>query len=309
MLKRFLGSVLFISLNLLGANGVRAQDAGLEFLQIGPDAASMALGDAQVARSKDAFSTFWNPAGLAAAEQNSAAVSHHIWVGDVRTYALATRLGFGEKGAIGFAVTASGTSDLEARDGPGDPTGFFSARFLSVGGSYGRSFGPVRAGVTAKYLSEEIFEANANGYAFDFGAQADFLDGGLNIGAALQNVGSMSELWVHRTRLPRMLRAGAAFNPFRILSSDDDASLLNAFGLVEVTHVFPEEMTRVHFGVGAEVLELVMIRAGYIGNDELRSLTIGLGIEYESFQVDYAFLPFDSGFDGPGHVMSLAYRW
>ncbi len=309
MSKSVLRPFLIATLLVLVVNAASAQDAGLEFLQLGPDAASIALGDAHVASTNDAFSTYWNPAGLAAAETNSASVSHHIWVADVRTYAAATRLGFGEKGAFGFAVTASGTSDLEARDQPGAPAGYFGARFLSLGASYGRSLGPVRLGATAKYLSEQIFEATANGYALDFGAQAGFLDRGLELGAALVNIGSMSDLGANPSRLPRMLRLGATFNPFRILTSDDDASLLNAFAIVEMTHVFPEELTRLHLGIGAEVMELVMVRAGYVSNDELRTFSFGLGLEYEPFQVDYAFLPFESGFDGPGHVMSLSYRW
>jgi hypothetical protein len=286
-----------------------AQDSGLDFLQIGPDARSMALGDAQVAQSRDAYATYWNPAGLAAAERNSAAVSHHLWVADVRTYALATRLGFGARGALGFAVTATGTSDLEARDGPGDPSGLFGAQFISISGSYGRSVGPVRVGFTAKYLSEEIFDVSANGYALDFGAQADLLNGAVEVGAAFVNVGKMSELGIRATRLPRMLRGGLAIHPLRVLSGDDDASVLDALVLAEVSHVVPDERTRLHLGIGAEVMELVMVRVGYVGNDELRTFTFGLGLEYEPFQVDYAFLPFEAGFDGPGHVMSLSYRW
>ena len=288
---------------------VAAQRAGLDFLQIGPDAASMALGGGRSSHSDDAFATFWNPAGLASSDGNSAAVSHHIWVGDVRTYAIATRLGVGERGGLGFAVTAYGSSDIEARDQPGDPLGLFSARFLSVGASYGVGFGPVRFGTGLKYLSEEIFEASANGYAFDFGAQTSLLDGGLELGASLLNLGKMSELVARSTRLPRMLRAGATLHPFRILASDDDAALLNAFVLIETSYVFPEEANRIHLGVGAEIMELVTVRGGYVTNDELRSFTLGLGLEYEPFQVDYAFVPFESGFDGPGHVMSLSYRW
>ena len=297
--------LLFVSL----PQCVQAQSSGLSFLQVGPSAESMALGDANVARSGDAYSTYWNPAGLARAERNSAALSHHIWVAELRTYSAATRLRVGRRGGLGFAVTATGTGDLEARDAPGEPAGLFSADFLSIGASYGHQVGPVRVGLTAKYLSEEIFGVSADGYALDVGAQADLAAGTVSLGAALLNVGEMSELGANATELPRTLRVGGAVFPFRVLADEDDAPLLDAFATAEVSHVFPSSSTRLHFGVGANVMELVAVRAGYITNDELRTLTFGLGLEYDPFEVDYAFVPFESGWDGPGHVMSLRYYW
>jgi len=222
---------------------------------------------------------------------------------------VATRLGFGNRGALGFSVTATGTSDLEARDGPGDPAGLFDAQFLSLVAAYGRRIGPLRAGVAAKYLSEEIYVSSANGYAFDLGLQADALEGALQVGASLQNLGEMSRLGAEASRLPSLIRGGVAVFPFRIRSIDDDEPLLNAFVTVEASHVFPSSDTRLHAGLGAEIMDLIHVRLGYVSNDEVRSYSVGLGIAYEPFRVDYAFLPFESGFDGPGHVISLAYSW
>lgn len=287
----------------------QAQESGLHFLRLGPDARAMALGDAHVALSRDAYSTYWNAAGLAAAERNSAAISHHIWIADVKTYVVATRLGLGSKGAIGFSATATGTSELEARDGPGDPAGLFDAQFMSIVAAYGRQIGPMRLGLAAKYLSEEIYVSSASGYAFDVGVQADALADAVRFGASLQNLGKMSRLGSEASRLPSMLRGGIALFPFRILSIDDGASLVNGFATVELSHVLPSKTTRLHTGVGAEVMDLVSIRFGYVSNDAVRSFTFGLGIEYEPFRIDYAYLPFETGFEGPGHVISLSYSW
>lgn len=290
----------------------RAQDAGLAFLRIGTNAAAMGLGDAYVAHSRDAFSTYWNPAGLAAAESNTAALSHHIWIADVRTYALAARLQAGEKGAIGIFATGTGAGDLEARERPGDPDGFFSVQYVSTGLSYGRSFGPLRAGATVKYLAERIYTDDANGYAFDLGLQMDLARRAIQLGVALQNIGEMSGLDITETPLPRTMRAGVAVFPLRVLTEGDRSSLLNTFITAEVSHVFEDEIdqaTRIHVGIAAEVLELVMLRAGYISNDEVRRFTTGGGLEYGSFIVDYAFLPFQDGFGGPGHVLTLLYKW
>ena len=285
------------------------QEAGLAFLRIGTNAAASAMGDAQVSNSRDAFSTYWNPAGLAGATSNSAALSHHIWVANTRTYSLAGRFRAGANGGVGIFVTALDSGDLEARDRPGDPSGIFDAQFVSTGASYGHAVGPLRLGVTAKFLSERIFSNSATGYAFDFGVQLDLVDDGIRLGAALQNVGEMGTLNAVATELPRTIRAGLSVYPFRVLAMADGSVLLNAFLTGEVSHVVPTETTRLHIGAAAEVVELVTVRAGFIQNDELRGITVGGGLGSNGFLFDYAIIPFDSGFGGPGHVLSLLYTW
>ena len=238
-----------------------------------------------------------------------AAVSHRIWIGDLRTYDAAARFQVGRKGGVGLAVTATDSGDLEARDLPGEPDGTFSAQFFSVGVSYGRQIGPLRAGVTAKYLNERIFDNKASGYALDAGVQLDVAQNLLVLGAAIQNLGEMSELEREATELPSTLRAGAAVFPFRILAAEDGTRLLDVSLAAEVSHLFPDDLTRLHAGAGVTVLDLLIARVGFITKDTLRDLTFGLGLHYDAIAFDYAYLPFDEGFEGPGHVLTLMYTW
>ncbi len=295
--------ILFVNAPAFG------QESGLSFLRIGTNAAAGAMGDAQVSNSEDAFSTYWNPAGLAGAVSNSAAFSHHIWVARTRSFSLATRLSTGEKGAAGLFLTTLDSGSLEARENPGPPDGLFDVQFLAFGASYGHSFGPIRLGTTVKFLSERIYPNSANGYAFDFGIQGDFFNEGIKVGAAFQNLGKMQELNQLATQLPETIRAGISVYPFRVLAMADGTVLLNAFLTGEVSHVLPSETTRYHIGAAAEIIELVTVRAGFITNDALRGLTLGGGLGSNGFLFDYAFMPFDNGFDGPGHVLSLLYLW
>ncbi len=294
---------------ILSAGTAQAQDSGLSFLRIGTSAAAIALGDGYVALSRDAFSTYWNPAGLAVPGTNMLALSHHIWVSDVRTYAVSTRFGVGQTGGLGFFVTATGSGDLEARERPGPSEGTFDAQFVSAGAAYGRRFGPFRVGLTLKYLSERIFTSSATGYGLDVGAQLDLFGDRIQLGAALQNLGEMGKLNAEATKLPRTLRLGGALFPFRILNADDGTTLLSAFVTTEVSRNIPDETTRVHLGFAAEVLETIIARVGYITNDELRDLTFGAGLLYGGFRFDYALLPFSEGFGGTGHVLTLNYGW
>lgn len=294
---------------LFTASPAGAQDSGLSFLRVGVNAEAGAMGDAHVARSRDAFSTYWNPAGLPAAEVNSAALSYYRWILDTGTYSAAARFRAGERGGLGIFATAMGSGDLEARQEPGDPDGTFGVQFISTGLSYGYQFGPVRAGVTAKYLSERIQNRSSNGYAFDFGLQSDVLDGGVHLGAVVQNIGEMNELVQEATRLPRAYRAGIGIYPFDVLLSEDSAMLLETLLIGQISH-FPEAgRTQIHVGVSVAVLETIDVRAGYIANDALRSFSVGTGFDYEGFIFDYAFLPFESGFGGPGHLLTFGYAW
>lgn len=301
------GAVLLLALLLLPSTA-SAQDSGLAFLQVGVDGRAVAMGDAQVASASGAFSTFWNPAGLVQGVGNSVGLSHHIWIGDVRTYALAGRFWSGERSAWGLFVTSSSSGDLELRDRPGPAQGVFEAQYLAAGASYGRRFGPIRTGASVKYLSEEIFSERASGYAFDFGGQANLAGGAVSVGATLRNVGKMSELNAEATELPTTVRVGMEVRPFRILTVDEE-SLLDVVVAVDVARVLPDDRTQYHFGLGAEVLEVLVIRGGAMTNDTVRQFTAGVGFRYGPFNFDYGLVTFESGFGGPGHILTLGYDW
>jgi len=262
------------------------------------------MGDAQVAATADAFSTYWNPAGLAAARRGLA-LSHRLWIGDARAYDFAAKLGKN----WGLAVTATGVNDLEARESPGAPTGLFSTQFMSISAAHARALGPLRIGVALKYLRERIFESDASGYAIDAGVQLDLPRRLVTIGAAVRNNGRMSRLQNEKTTLPRTLAVGIALHPFRILAIDDGAPLLDLEVTLEGSHLFPDSATRLHLGAGVTIMDLATLRAGYISNDNLRATTYGLSLYWSELIFDYAYIPFKTGFEGPGHVLSLSYAW
>jgi hypothetical protein len=295
-------------LALLWAFSVPASaQSGLAFLRIGPDAAGLALGDAGTAVADGPFVAERNPAGLADAAGTAFGLSHHVWIADVRTYAAAASFRAGERGGIGLYVRATGSGNLEARQFPGDPDGLFDAQFLVAGIAYGRSFGPVHAGLSVTYLSEKIFAVSADGVAADFGVRG-FPVRGLRLAAAYLHAGSMDELEQRRTRLPRTVRGAVAIYPFRVLAMLDGTVLAEAFLTAEVSRNLVDEVTQWHIGASGHVLDTVQARIGYVVNDDLRGFSFGAGVGVARFQVDYALLPFDQGFEGPGHVFTMAYR-
>jgi len=284
------------------------QETGLSFLRIGVNARAGSMGDAQTASTGNAFATYWNPAGLANGT-HSVAGSHRIWIGDIRVYDVASQLPAGRNSTWGLAITATDSGDLDARLQPGKPDGTFSAQFISAGVSFARSFHRLRAGVTVKFLRERIFDTNASGYAVDVGLQMDLLDQRLNAGIALRNLGRMTALETERTPLPRLIQGGFALSPLQIVANYDQTQLLDLMMSLEASHLLEGTQTRMHFGCTVTIMELVDLRGGYITNDELRNFTFGLGLLFDQIDADYAYIPFEDGFDGPGHVLSIVYHW
>ena len=298
--------ILLLAVGVLPAT---AQEAGLPFLRFGVNAEASALGDVGTASATSAFAAYWNPAGLAGEAPNAAALSSFVWPYDVRLYALSARFQAGDQGGWGAFVTAFDAGDVEARETPTlSPDGLFGVQYLAVGASYGRAFGPLRLGATAKYLAERVYVEDASGYAFDFGAQLRLAGGGLLLGAAAQHLGAMSDLREEPTELPSLVRGGVTAYPFRVLAADDGSALFNLMVSGEVSHVFPDAETRFHGGVSGVVLDLITLRAGVITNDVLRTFTFGAGLDYAPLLFDYAFVPFEDGF-GRGHVLTLRYEW
>lgn len=286
-----------------------AQESGLAFLTIGTDAAAVARADASTASTRGAYATFWNPAGLAIAGPNEVALSHHLWIDGIRTYSIAARFSVGKTSGAGLFITGTDSGELEARDQPGPPSGTFEAQFLTVGGSYALTFGPVRAGMTIKYITERIFNDTARGYGFDAGLHASFLNNGLHAGAVIQNVGEMGELRARATDLPKTFRFGTQFFPFRVVNALDGSSLVNISISADVSHNMVDENTRLHFGGDGRLLDVIIVRLGYMTSDALRGFSTGLGLEISDLSFDYAMVPFKDGFDGPAHVISLRFGY
>jgi hypothetical protein len=302
-------ALLIVILMFVGALGANGQNSGLSFMSIGIDAAAMARGDASTGSTSGAFATYWNPAALALEGKNAVGLSHHIWIDGFKTYAIATRFSTGKSSGLGLFITGTDSGDLEARDDPGPPTGTFQAQSINMGVSYGLTVGPLRLGASVKYITERIFDDSASGYAFDAGAHATFFNNGLNVGAVLQNVGEMNELRSKATELPKTFRTGIQFYPFRVVDGMNGTSLAHISISADVSHNIVDEISRVHIGADALILDIISLRLGFMTNDTLRGASTGIGLEIGELQFDYALIPFKDGFDGPAHILTLNYSY
>jgi hypothetical protein len=164
--------------------------AGLPFLKIGVGRCT-GMGEAFVAVADDATAAYWNPAGLALVQRRQAIFNHIDWVADINHEFISFVMPTGA-GNVGFAVTALSLGEFEETtidtfQGTGRT---FTGTDLAIGVSYARLFTDKLAfGLTAKAVSEQIWNVGTAGVAFDFGVHYNTGWRNLRLAMAIANFG------------------------------------------------------------------------------------------------------------------------
>ncbi|MBK7259884.1 MAG: PorV/PorQ family protein [Ignavibacteriae bacterium] len=275
--------------------------SGMAFLKLGVSSQGVAMGDAMTASASGAAATYYNPAGILTRTPAAPTfmVMHKEWIQDTRTQFIGTAFGLGESDALGVSVNTTTVSDIEIRTRPGEAQGTFTARDLAVGVSYARQLAEhIRAGVSVRYLYEQILVDNASGIAGDIGVQMDTPVEGLVAGVALANIGSMNAMRNESVTLPFLARFGVAY-PLALPSIDAQATLA-----VDGLHLFREGRTLAALGGEIVFLNMVAVRAGYQSGSEGRGVSLGGGVRYGIVSVDYAYSKLATAL-GNGHTIAV----
>jgi hypothetical protein len=275
--------------------------SGMAFLKLGVSSQGVAMGDAMTASAAGAAATYYNPAGvlLRTPASPSLMAMHKEWIQDTRTQFIGTAFGIGENDAMGVSVNTTTVSGIEIRTTPGEAQGTFNARDLAVGISYAHQFDEhIRAGLTVRYLYEQILVDDASGFAGDIGVQVDTPVDGLVAGLALANIGSMNAMRDEAIKLPLLARAGVAY-PLAL--PELDARIILA---VDGMHLFREERTIGAVGAELTFASMVAVRGGYQAGSEGRGLSLGGGVRYGIVSVDYAYSKLASAL-GNGHTIAI----
>lgn len=263
--------------------------AGLPLLRQGPGARSAALAGAAAALAdRDVLSA--NPAAFQPKGGPSLGVSHSEWVQEIRHEYLDLAASRPDR-AWGVAALLWQTDGLERRTGPSvEPLGRFGVYEGALGLTHARSWtARLRLGAAAKVVRQAVYTETATGVAVDLGALYQVRPG-LDLGAAVQNLGRMSALDQEATGLPRTWRAGAAYLPtHRLLVTGE---VRRAAGAASA-----------HLGGEFRAAGGLWVRGGYQSADTC-PLTLGLGLRAHAWALDWAFLSFAQGL-GEAHRLSL----
>lgn len=176
-----------------------------EFLNIGVDAASLAMGNAVVASSKDVNSGYWNPAGLVNLEDNQLSLMHASYFANIALYdyaAFAKKLD--DRSALGISIIRFGVDDILNTTQLIDANGnidynrisLFSTADYALTASYARKL-PVQGlnlGANAKVVRRIIGDfASSWGFGLDFGLQ--YASGDWDFGLMARDITTTVNTW------------------------------------------------------------------------------------------------------------------
>ena len=312
-------------------NATTESRAAVLFLLIEPGARAIAMGESYVAIADDATASYFNPAALAGQTSRKLNFTHAKWLpglADDLSYEFLAYSqpveGWGNFGVHGALLNLG----EQTRTGEtGNILGTFSSYDAAITAAYGSDIGDnMKAGVGLKFIRSNLAEQGAgaergsgigNSFAADLGFLWD-ISPRTTFGAALRNLGPKIA-YIDVTQadpLPQHIVLGIAYEMMDVeyhdvLLSFDIYKPLIADGSF-ATNLFKAWTDE---GMGSEIKEMdlhiggeyryglavqkdqsfLALRAGYSWDHdgELKTPTFGIGLKYNMFQVDVAYLTAD----------------
>jgi hypothetical protein len=195
-------------------------------------------------------------------------------------------------GVLAISADYLSMSSMDRYDNTGGKQGSFGASDQAIKLTYALDISATPektyAGITLKYISSNIENFTATSYAFDAGLYFDTIFEDLRFGLVFQNLGTPMKYEVNSYSLPLNLKAGVNY----LLTDGLDVSLdLNKATDTDVlTNVGAQYSVPLAEDLG------ISLRAGYRSNTSglggSAGMTLGFGIVYSSYRLDYAFVPY-----------------
>lgn len=300
----------------LSAASLRAAEpgtAGANFLKIGVGPRAAGMGDAQTAVADDAYSAYWNPAGLSQLRYPEAAVMQNQMGVGVSHQHLAYAHPLGPLHAVGGSLTRLSAGTIESYDANNTRRGSVDASDLAFALSYSRLLGgmgrtapDIRLGVTGRFINEKLASASASTFGGDVGLLLGGFDNafgegarGYRLGLAVRNLGPGLKFATDTAPMPRTIATGLAWTgrPW-----GDPVTLA-----LDYKHAIDDKATA-SFGAEYWVRRVLAIRAGVVTNQSVGSgFRVGFGVRLKRVLVEYSLAGL--GALGDMHRMGLSYRF
>jgi hypothetical protein len=253
------------------------------------------MGKAFFSVSDDASATYWNPAAMVQLDRNEVMALHStLWAGtayDFISFVYPTP----KSGVIGANVTRMFTGGFEKIDFSYDPQtdvitynklGEFTDDQIALTVAYGKKvMQNASIGISGKILQRTLDVYTDNIITFDIA----FLMKGLNhtlpgatLGFGINNLITRSDNTLDV--LPLTLRMGASHKFLR-------DKFLISFDIIKGLKA------NLNWAMGAEywVVNFLAVRMGFDGESGFRESSMGFGIKYKDYSLDYAFAFHDLG--------------
>jgi len=303
--------------------------------KIGIGAKASAMGGTFVGVANDVSSAYWNPAGLGQINRPQLSAMHAEWLAGVRYEWVGFAQSFGRWVTLAGDVAFLHTGDIIRTLESGDEDGVFEYTNMALRIAFGTiSYKGMRLGGAVNAFQQMVTFNNTTmlkardsetpwNISISLGSLYETPIKNLRIGGSIQNFSGNAKRFFSQTEidpLPRIIRIGFAYEVQVKLTESDLVEAEASGKRVEKRHSrmiiafdvnFPNDRpANLHAGVEYMFRNGFSLRGGYQTEtdfDFLSNLSGGLGYETESYNVDYAFVPF--GDVGNTHRMSFTLRF
>lgn len=270
-----------------------AGTTGAVFLNVGVSAKAEGMGGAGAAVVDDASAVTINPAAMVAVEGRQVSVMHNEYLLDINQEYAAYVSNWGKR-AIGGSIVYLDYGEQSEYDNLNNYIGSFRPVDYALTAAYSAQHDEsISWGVGLKYIKVKISDFSDSGFAIDAGIKYKPTPKGWTFAAVLRNLGDSIKLDENEDELPMTLVLATAYE-------FDKYPLVAAFDHFMINGEDPEY----HLGLQYTINDMIALRTGYnSGYDIDDGFTFGVGLKYEDFGFDYAFIP--SGEFGDAHRFSL----
>lgn len=297
-------------------------DAGTEgsaafpYLKTAPDARSAALAESTIATIDDVNAVHWNPSALPLAKGLQFAFTYQSSVFETTYNYLAASYQIKKIGSFGICTKFVSLPDLDGEydeEGGLISTDKIESSDTAIGISYAREAIPtllpkLYAGLTVKYISENLADIKGNGIAFDIGTLYQYTDE-LSFALVQNNIGPQLDFNGTKNPLPSSFKAGAGYKMVLHKPFIKHLRYINLSSSIN----FPKD-NNINGSIGSEFIFTQFIqnmssalRLGVnVPKEEgfLSMLSFGAGITYKIMGIDYSFI--SNGSDiGATHRITL----
>jgi hypothetical protein len=308
--------------------------AAVLFLLIEPGARAIAMGESYVAIADDATASYFNPAALSGQTKRTLNFTHSKWLPGLADDLSYEFLAYAQPvegwGNVGLNIALLNLGEQTRTDERGNVQGNFSSYDVAVTAAYGSQISDrTSAGIGLKFIRSNLANVGAgiergkgvgNSFAVDLGLLWQAAPR-LQLGVALRNMGPRIA-YIDASQadpLPQHLVVGSAYKVVDteyndvLLSLDlykpliADGSFASNLLKAWTDEPMSDEIKEMDVHLGGEYKyglsarqdqSFIALRAGYTmdRDGELSSPTFGVGLKYNLFQVDVAYL---TGSDTP----------
>ncbi|MDR1695760.1 MAG: PorV/PorQ family protein [Endomicrobium sp.] len=303
-MKKLKYALLISAIFFAGGNVFAASNgtSALPFLEMGAGARYIGMGGAGTAIANEANAIYWNPGLIAKSQINAVDFMHTVYAEETFYDYAGLIVRINDKNALGISAQYFSAGELNTFDDAGRATGNMYPYDAAVSLAYAVDIKGFGIGAGAKFIQSQIVNSAAS-YAFSFGVSfPDLFDGRLKTGAALTNAGRGITYDKETEKLPMGIRLGAGFY---VLDN-----LLAAFDAGKVADSDAYAAAGIEYKLVINENLNTVLRGGYntvAETEGLSGASAGLGIEFKSTILDYAFVPM--GNIGNTHRVSVTFFW